>query len=198
MHLIKKTEQSTAFSLTVFGVLTLQHSSQTNQAVPGVSSSSCYAMHRFSLENQKEKTRLKVVESMFQGRTGPTEQREQKAVESAPLHFTGLKCSVLCSFPSSTMAAFPVLEQETLFRNGSWSYRIPALLYLPRFSMILAFAEEREDLVDEHAKLIAMRRGVYDPATQHVQVSVQRGSGGHCPLFCPLAPNELNVFALLL
>lgn len=68
------------------------------------------------------------------------------------------------------MAAFPVLEQETLFRNGTWSYRIPALLYLPRFSMILAFAEEREDLVDEHAKLIAMRRGVYDPATQHVQV----------------------------
>nr|XP_030135708.3 sialidase-2 isoform X2 [Taeniopygia guttata] len=69
----------------------------------------------------------------------------------------------------STMAAFPVLEQETLFRNGTWSYRIPALLYLPRFSMILAFAEEREDLVDEHAKLIAMRRGMYDPATQHVQ-----------------------------
>ncbi|XP_068881039.1 sialidase-2 isoform X1 [Aphelocoma coerulescens] len=74
-----------------------------------------------------------------------------------------------CANPCSTMAAFPVLEQETLFRNSTWSYRIPALLYLPRFSMILAFAEEREDLVDEHAKLIAMRRGVYDPATQHVQ-----------------------------
>ncbi|XP_066412756.1 sialidase-2 isoform X2 [Molothrus aeneus] len=68
-----------------------------------------------------------------------------------------------------TMAAFPLLQQETLFRNGTWSYRIPALLYLPRFSIILAFAEEREDLVDEHAKLIVMRRGVYDPATQHVQ-----------------------------
>ncbi|NXC41808.1 NEUR2 protein, partial [Penelope pileata] len=67
------------------------------------------------------------------------------------------------------MASFPVLEQETLFRNGTWSYRIPALLYLPRFSIILAFAEEREDVVDEHAKLIAMRRGVYDPARHRVQ-----------------------------
>lgn len=37
VHLIKKTKQSTAFSLTGFDVLTLQHSSQTNQAVPGVS-----------------------------------------------------------------------------------------------------------------------------------------------------------------
>lgn len=36
VNLIKKTEQSTAFSITVFGVLTLQHSSQTNQAVPRV------------------------------------------------------------------------------------------------------------------------------------------------------------------
>ncbi|NXN30767.1 NEUR2 protein, partial [Nycticryphes semicollaris] len=67
------------------------------------------------------------------------------------------------------MASFPVLEQETLFQNGTWSYRIPALLYLPRFGIILAFAEEREDVVDEHAKLIAMRRGMYDPATHHVQ-----------------------------
>ncbi|XP_050164512.1 sialidase-2 isoform X1 [Myiozetetes cayanensis] len=69
----------------------------------------------------------------------------------------------------STMASFPVLEQETLFRNGTWSYRIPALLYLPRFSMILAFAEEREDVVDEHAKLIVMRRGLYNPSSHHVQ-----------------------------
>ncbi|NXU50383.1 NEUR2 protein, partial [Turnix velox] len=67
------------------------------------------------------------------------------------------------------MASLPVLKQETLFRNGTWSYRIPALLYLPRFSIILAFAEEREDVVDEHAKLIAMRRGIYDPATYSVQ-----------------------------
>lgn len=148
-------------------------------------SSSYYAMHRFSLEKQKENTKLKVAESMFQWRTGPTEQREQKAVESAPSHFAGSKCSVLCPLPFSTMAAFPVLEQETLFRNSTWSYRIPALLYLPRFSMILAFAEEREDLVDEHARLIAMRRGVYDPATQHVQVPVQGGgtapSSAHLP-----------------
>ncbi|NWJ11522.1 NEUR2 protein, partial [Crypturellus undulatus] len=69
------------------------------------------------------------------------------------------------------MALLPVLEQETLFQNGTWSYRIPALLYLPRFSTILAFAEEREDVVDEHAKLIAMRRGEYDPNTHHVQWS---------------------------
>lgn len=122
---------------------------------------------------------------MFQWRTGPTEQREQKAVESAPSHFAGSKCSVLCPLPFSTMAAFPVLEQETLFWNSTWSYRIPALLYLPRFSMILAFAEEREDLVDEHARLITMRRGLYDPATQHVQVPVQGGgtapSSAHLP-----------------
>ncbi|KFQ21357.1 Sialidase-2 [Mesitornis unicolor] len=69
------------------------------------------------------------------------------------------------------MASFPVLEQETLFRNSTWTYRIPALLYLPRFSIILAFAEEREDAVDEHAKLIAMRRGSYNPTTQRVQWS---------------------------
>ncbi|NWI18351.1 NEUR2 protein, partial [Crypturellus soui] len=69
------------------------------------------------------------------------------------------------------MASLPVLEQETLFQNSTWSYRIPALLYLPRFSTILAFAEEREDVVDEHAKLIAMRRGEYDPTTHHVQWS---------------------------
>ncbi|KAM6064458.1 sialidase-2 isoform 2-T4 [Theristicus caerulescens] len=75
-----------------------------------------------------------------------------------------------CPCPKqSTMASFPVLKQETLFQNGTWSYRIPALLYLPRFSIILAFAEEREDVVDEHAKLIVMRRGVYDPTTHSVQ-----------------------------
>lgn len=84
------------------------------------------------------------------------------------------------------MASFPVLNQETLFRNGTWSYRIPALLYLPRFSIILAFAEEREDLVDEHAKLIAMRRGIYNPITHHVQVSVWGENGGDClPVLLP-------------
>lgn len=145
-------------------------------------------MHRFSLEKQKEKTKLKVAKNMFQCRTGPTEQRDQKAVESAPSHFAGSKHSVLCPFPSSTMATFPVLEQETLFRNGTWSYRIPALLYLPRFSMILAFAEEREDPVDEHAKLIVMRRGTYNPATQHVQVPVQGGRGDTAPSSAHLPP----------
>lgn len=92
-----------------------------------------------------------------------------------------VKMQCALSLPPSTMAAFPVLQQETLFRNGTWSYRIPALLYLPRFSIILAFAEEREDLVDEHAKLIVMRRGVYDPATQHVQVPVQGEAGVTAP-----------------
>lgn len=145
-------------------------------------------MHRFSLEKQKEMTKLKVAESMFECRTGATEQREQKAGESAPSHFAGSKCSVFCPLPSSTMAAFPVLEQETLFQNGTWSYRIPALLYLPRFSMILAFAEEREDPVDEHAKLIVMRRGMYDPATQHVQVPVQGASGDTAPSSAHLPP----------
>ncbi|XP_025897380.1 sialidase-2 [Nothoprocta perdicaria] len=69
------------------------------------------------------------------------------------------------------MASLPILEQETLFQTGTWSYRIPALLYLPRSSTVLAFAEEREDVVDEHAKLIAVRRGVHDPASHHVQWS---------------------------
>lgn len=90
------------------------------------------------------------------------------------------------------MASFPVLKQETLFRNGTWSYRIPALLYLPRFSIILAFAEEREDVVDEHAKLIAMRRGMYDPTTHHVQVPEWGGNRETAQPYCYPVPNELN------
>lgn len=100
----------------------------------------------------------------------------------------GSKCNAFCLLLPSTMASFPVLRQETLFQNGTWSYRIPALLYLPRFSIILAFAEEREDVVDEHAKLIAMRRGMYDPTTHHVQVPVWGENGGDfppVPLPCP-------------
>lgn len=68
------------------------------------------------------------------------------------------------------MALLPLLHQETLFQKGPWSYRIPALLYVPQSSTILAFAEEREDVVDEHARLIAMYRGMYDATTHHVQV----------------------------
>lgn len=98
---------------------------------------------------------------------------------------------VLSSFPS-VMASIPVLKQETLFRNSTWSYRIPALLYLPRFSIILAFAEEREDVVDEHAKLIAMRRGMYDPTTHHVQVPEWGGNGETVQPYCCPVPNELN------
>ncbi|KYO40389.1 sialidase-2 [Alligator mississippiensis] len=67
------------------------------------------------------------------------------------------------------MALLPLLHQETLFQKGPWSYRIPALLYVPQSSTILAFAEEREDVVDEHARLIAMYRGMYDATTHHVQ-----------------------------
>lgn len=181
MHLIKKTKHSFFINCIWCTYLATLQSDQLGCSWGEFGlSSSYYAMPRFSLESRR-KGKLKVAENMFQCRTGPTEQREQKAVGSAPSHFAGSKCSVLCPLPSSTMAAFPVLEQETLFRNGTWSYRIPALLYLPRFSMILAFAEEREDPMDEHAKLIVMRRGMYNPATQHVQVPVQGGSGGHCP-----------------
>lgn len=118
---------------------------------------------------------------MFQRGTISTEQGGQKVVGSAPSHFAGLRVGQnamhFCLLPSSTMASFPVLKQETLFQNGTWSYRIPALLYLPRFSIILAFAEEREDVVDEHAKLIAMRRGIYDPTMHHVQVPVWGENG---------------------
>uniref|UniRef100_A0A8V0ZSI8 exo-alpha-sialidase n=1 Tax=Gallus gallus TaxID=9031 RepID=A0A8V0ZSI8_CHICK len=104
----------------------------------------------------------------------------------------------------STMASFPVLKQEILFRNGTWSYRIPALLYLPRFSIILAFAEEREDVVDEHAKLIVMRRGTYNPATHHVQWSgmetiLSAQLEGHrsmnpCPVYDEVSGNLILFF----
>lgn len=120
------------------------------------------------------------------------EQGGQKAVGSVPVVLCwaeyGLKCSVFLSHSLSTMASFPVLKQEILFRNGTWSYRIPALLYLPRFSIILAFAEEREDVVDEHAKLIVMRRGTYNPATHHVQVPVGKEMEETAQLYCYPAP----------
>lgn len=104
----------------------------------------------------------------------------------------GLKCSAFLFHSLSTMASFPVLKQEVLFRNGTWSYRIPALLYLPRFSIILAFAEEREDVVDEHAKLIVMRRGTYNPGRHHVQVPVGKEIEETVRLHCYPAPKGLE------
>ncbi|NXA42064.1 NEUR2 protein, partial [Eudromia elegans] len=102
------------------------------------------------------------------------------------------------------MASLPVLEQEVLFPKGTWSYRIPALLYLPRFHTILAFAEEREDVVDEHAKLIAMHRGTYDPTTHRVQWSAMETiasaqlkdhrSMNPCPVYDEVSGNLILFF----
>ncbi|NXM67743.1 NEUR3 protein, partial [Serilophus lunatus] len=49
---------------------------------------------------------------------------------------------------------------ETLFRQGSGvTYRIPALLYIPREQSFLAFAEKRSSPRDEDAKYLVLRRG---------------------------------------
>ncbi|XP_066454299.1 sialidase-4-like [Eleutherodactylus coqui] len=44
-------------------------------------------------------------------------------------------------------------------KNGV-TYRIPALLYIPRWSTLLAFAEERLSADDAHANLLVLRRGI--------------------------------------
>ncbi|XP_027688528.2 sialidase-2 [Chelonia mydas] len=102
------------------------------------------------------------------------------------------------------MASLPVLQEETLFRKGFWSYRIPALLYVPQSCTILAFAEERQDEVDEHAKLIAMRRGTYDGTTHRVQWNkmetiVNAQLEGHrsmnpCPVYDEVTGNLILFF----
>lgn len=69
------------------------------------------------------------------------------------------------------MATCPVLQKETLFRTGIHAYRIPALLYLKKQKTLLAFAEKRASKTDEHAKLIVLRRGSYNGATNRVKVS---------------------------
>ncbi|XP_075720035.1 sialidase-4-like [Rhinoderma darwinii] len=43
-------------------------------------------------------------------------------------------------------------------KNGV-TYRVPALLYIPRWSTLLAFAEERLSADDAHANLLVLRRG---------------------------------------
>ncbi|KAM4043802.1 sialidase-4 [Anomaloglossus baeobatrachus] len=55
-------------------------------------------------------------------------------------------------FPSRTV----LFERE---KNGV-TYRVPALLYIPRWSTLLAFAEERLSTDDAHANLLVSRRGI--------------------------------------
>ncbi|XP_040283698.1 sialidase-4-like [Bufo bufo] len=44
-------------------------------------------------------------------------------------------------------------------KNGV-TYRVPALLYIPHWSTLLAFAEERLSADDAHANLLVLRRGI--------------------------------------
>ncbi|XP_029472577.1 sialidase-2 [Rhinatrema bivittatum] len=67
------------------------------------------------------------------------------------------------------MASIPHLQEDTIFQKKTWTYRIPALLYLAQSRTVLAFAEEREDEVDEHAKRLVLRRGMYDKTATCVQ-----------------------------
>lgn len=53
-------------------------------------------------------------------------------------------------------------RRQTLFwqeAQGGVTYRIPALLYLPRTHTFLAFAEQRCSIRDEDAKCLVLRRG---------------------------------------
>ncbi|XP_053315860.1 sialidase-4-like [Spea bombifrons] len=56
-------------------------------------------------------------------------------------------------FPARTV----LFERE---RNGV-TYRVPALLYIPRWATLLAFAEERLSADDAHANLLVLRRGIF-------------------------------------
>ncbi|XP_073529593.1 sialidase-4-like [Phyllobates terribilis] len=55
-------------------------------------------------------------------------------------------------FPARTV----LFERE---KNGV-TYRVPALLYIARWSTLLAFAEERLSADDAHANLLVLRRGI--------------------------------------
>lgn len=89
------------------------------------------------------------------------------------------------------MATCPVLQKETLFHTGVYTYRIPALLYLKKQKTLLAFSEKRVSKKDEHAELIVLRRGSYDAAAQQVQVrrdpscSGSSWMAGHTPMGGP-------------
>ncbi|XP_051935190.1 sialidase-4 isoform X2 [Hippocampus zosterae] len=66
-------------------------------------------------------------------------------------------------FVSSTMTAPYFPARSVLFRKESngVTYRVPALLYLPRCSSFLAFCEERLSPSDSQAHLLVMRRGTF-------------------------------------
>ncbi|EHB13977.1 Sialidase-2 [Heterocephalus glaber] len=76
------------------------------------------------------------------------------------------------------METSQVLQREKLFQSGTHTYRIPALLYLPGQSTLLAFVEQRRSQKDEQADLIIMRRGAYDAATHRVQWQAQKVVAG--------------------
>uniref|UniRef100_A0A8D0HGJ6 exo-alpha-sialidase n=1 Tax=Sphenodon punctatus TaxID=8508 RepID=A0A8D0HGJ6_SPHPU len=59
-------------------------------------------------------------------------------------------------------------EKVTLFRQeapGGITYRIPALLYLPKETTFLAFAEKRSSAKDTDAEYLVLRRGRKDGAS---------------------------------
>ncbi|XP_043852298.1 sialidase-4 [Dromiciops gliroides] len=56
-------------------------------------------------------------------------------------------------FPARTV----LFERE----EGGVTYRIPALLYLPKRAILLAFAEERLSPDDSHANVLVLRRGAF-------------------------------------
>nr|XP_006120933.1 sialidase-2-like [Pelodiscus sinensis] len=75
----------------------------------------------------------------------------------------------ICSCSPSLELLVPVLQKDELFQEGSWTYRIPALLYIKTSRTILAFTEQRAGKKDESAKRIVMQRGAYDDAKRTVQ-----------------------------
>ncbi|XP_049582427.1 sialidase-4 [Syngnathus scovelli] len=64
---------------------------------------------------------------------------------------------------SSTMRVPHFPARSVLFRKepNGLTYRVPALLYLPRCSSFLAFCEERLSPSDSQAHLLVMRRGTF-------------------------------------
>uniref|UniRef100_A0A8C5MMW8 exo-alpha-sialidase n=1 Tax=Leptobrachium leishanense TaxID=445787 RepID=A0A8C5MMW8_9ANUR len=66
------------------------------------------------------------------------------------------------SFPLD-MGSRHVPARTVLFereKNGV-TYRVPALIYIPRWATMLAFAEERLSADDAHANLLVLRRGTF-------------------------------------
>uniref|UniRef100_A0A8C5MNV5 exo-alpha-sialidase n=1 Tax=Leptobrachium leishanense TaxID=445787 RepID=A0A8C5MNV5_9ANUR len=69
---------------------------------------------------------------------------------------------VFKSFPLD-MGSRHVPARTVLFereKNGV-TYRVPALIYIPRWATMLAFAEERLSADDAHANLLVLRRGTF-------------------------------------